>query len=97
MNAKSLQKSMRNMEVVLDKNYNAECGWLLQAINNSILEIEEARNIFNNVDEFHLIELAIYSENVARKRYEYLLSIAKKKGICVTGSYLLKNNLTTFQ
>lgn len=52
-----------------------------------------ARSMFNNVNDDKLIEVAIYSENVARKRYDYLLSIAREKGIRVEHNYVVENNV----
>lgn len=56
-------------------------------------EIDVARSMFNNVEDDDLIEVAIYSENVARKRYDYLLSIARAKGISVSYDYIVEKNL----
>ena len=38
--------------------------------------------------EYALIEMAIYEEEVATKRFEHLLSVAKEKGVCVTKEYI---------
>nr|WP_278247422.1 YaaL family protein [Clostridium beijerinckii] len=57
------------------------------------MEINVARSMFNNVNDDKLIEVAIYSENVARKRYDYLLSIAREKGIRVEHSYVVETNV----
>ncbi len=97
MKNKGIQSNINNSKYLLDKNYNLECNKLINDIKSAILEIEEARNVFNNVSEAHLIEIAIYAENVAKKRYEYLLSIAKKRGIRVGGAYIIKNNLIRFE
>lgn len=68
------------------KDENSE---LLREIANSVKELEAARCLFDNVQDSHLIEVAIYSEAVARKRYEYLLVLAKKKGLKVSNEYVL--------
>lgn len=62
---------------------------LLEAIENTVKELEAARSLFDNVQDSNLIEVAIYSEAVARKRYEYLLMLAKKRGLRVSNEYVL--------
>ena len=66
---------------------------LIEDMETAKMEINAARSMFNNVNDDNLIEVAIYSENVARKRYDYLLSIARKKGISVENSYIVENNV----
>ncbi len=61
---------------------------LIDEIEYALIEIETARNIFNNVNDERLIEMAIYEEEVATKRFEHLLSVAKEKGVCVTKEYI---------
>ena len=43
--------------------------------------MEVARALFNSVSDPKLIELAIHEEDVARARFDYLISIAKSKGL----------------
>lgn len=66
---------------------------LLEDMETAKAEIDVARSMFNNVEDDALIEVAIYSENVARKRYDYLLSIARAKGINVSYDYIVEKNL----
>lgn len=66
---------------------------LLHDMEIAKMEIKVARSMFNNVNDDKLIEVAIYSENVARKRYDYLLSIAREKGIRVEHNYVVENNV----
>lgn len=94
MNSKGIRGN--NYEYLLDKNPEFECRKLIRDIKSAILEIDKARNMFNNVDDADLIEIAIYAEDMAKKRYAYLLSLAKKIGISVTNSYVIKNNLISF-
>ena len=94
MNGKGIHK--HNNEYLLDKNSEFEYYKLIRDIKSAVLEIDKARNIFNNVDDSDLIEIAIYAEDMAKKRYAYLLSLAKKIGINVTNSYVVKNNLVSF-
>ena len=82
------------LEYLLDqtddpKNYRK----LLDDMETAKAEIDVARSMFNNVDDDDLIEVAIYSENVARKRYDYLLSIGRAKGISVSYDYIAEKNL----
>ena len=52
---------------------------IIKAIENTKLEIETARNLFNIVYDENLIEMAIYLEEAAKKRLEYLIALAKEK------------------
>lgn len=62
---------------------------LINEIEYALIEIETARNIFDNVDDSNLIEVAIYSEDAAIKRFEHLLKKAKEKGISVSNNYII--------
>ena len=66
---------------------------LLQEMEEAKKEINAARSMFNNVSDETLIEVAIYSENVARKRSDYLLSIARSMDIQVGYDYIYEKNL----
>ena len=44
-----------------------------------MMEIESAECMFNSVSDPKLIEAAIYRSEAAKKRYDYLISLAKKK------------------
>lgn len=65
---------------------------LLRDMESAKSDIDVARSMFNNVCDDYLIEVAIYTENVARKRYEYLLSVARKKGVKVDYEYIFDKN-----
>ncbi|EHJ02407.1 hypothetical protein CDLVIII_5944 [Clostridium sp. DL-VIII] len=65
---------------------------LIEDMEIAKMEIDVARSMFNNVNDDKLIEVAIYSENVARKRYDYLLSLARERGIRVGNNYVAGNN-----
>lgn len=66
---------------------------LLEEMEETKKEINAARSMFDNVSDETLIEVAIYSENVARKRYDYLLSIARSMDISVGYDYIYEKNL----
>ena len=62
---------------------------IVDAIEDAKAELEAAISTFDNVQDSRLIELAIYAEEVALKRYEYLLSLAKERDIRVSNEYIL--------
>lgn len=66
---------------------------LINEIEYALIEIDTARNIFNNVSDFNLIEVAIYSEDVATKRFEHLLQRAKEEGISVSKAHMIDKYL----
>ena len=66
---------------------------LIEDMEIAKMEINIARSMFNNVNDDKLIEVAIYSENVARRRYDYLLSIARETGIRVGAEYIVEKNV----
>lgn len=66
---------------------------LIREVEYTLLEIETARNIFDMVDDYNLIDVAIYSEEIAKRRLAYLISIAKSRGIAVTEQYIVDKYL----
>lgn len=52
---------------------------VLEEIQESIREMEAAESMFNSVDDPKLIEAAIYREEAAKRKFDYLLSIAKEQ------------------
>ena len=66
---------------------------LIEDMEIAKMEINVARSMFNNVNDDKLIEVAIYSENVARKRYDYLLAIARERGISVGYDYIVEKSV----
>ncbi len=68
----------------IEKNnneYSDEDIAILKDVQESIKEMEVARALFNSVSDPKLIELAIHEEDAARARFDYLISIAKSKGL----------------
>ena len=49
-----------------------------------MLEIEAAQSMFDYVSDPKLIEAAIYREDAAKKKFEYLISLAKEKRLSKT-------------
>ena len=43
--------------------------------------MEVARVLFNSVSDPKLIEVAIHEEDVARTRFDYLICMAKRRGL----------------
>ncbi len=56
---------------------------IITAIEDAVNQIEFARNFFENVCEPKLVDYAIYLEEAAKARYEFLLSEAKRRNIKV--------------
>lgn len=73
--------------------YRSEKRDLLMAIEGAKAEMEIANSIFENVEDPLLIEVAIYAEQAARKRYAYLVDQAKKKGVKANRRYIINKNL----
>ena len=83
------------IEYLINKNEEVDINeGLLQQLEDTKAEIDAARSMFDNVNDSKLIEVAIYAEEVAKKRYDYLLLIAKAKGIKVTDEYVLQRNVS---
>lgn len=61
------------------KEYSEEDIALLNNIKETISEMEVARALFDYVSDPKLVELAIYAEDTARTRYDYLISVAKRR------------------
>ena len=62
---------------------------LLMQIEEAKLELDSARYLFDSVQDSKLIEMAIYSEEVAKRRYEYLLKLARDMELRVSKDYVL--------
>ena len=82
------------VEYLMDKTDSTDVyEKLLEDMEFAKMEISVARSMFNNVNDDKLIEVAIYSENVARKRYDYLLAIAREIGISVGYDYIIEKSV----
>lgn len=78
-----------NKNVILDlllrstdkvkKEHSEEDIALLNNIKETISEMEVARALFDSVSDPKLVDLAIYAEDTARTRYDYLISVAKRR------------------
>ena len=66
---------------------------IVDAIKESLKEIESARSFFDVVSDPKLVDYAIYMEAAAQSRYTYLIHQAREKGITVdVGSLLTEVN-----
>ena len=63
------------------KNESKADKKIIEELEDTIKEIQVAQAMFETVSNDKLVEVAIYKEEAAKKKYEYLLSIAKEKGI----------------
>lgn len=76
-----------NKDIILDfvskkiDTNDEEAMEILKCIDEAKLEIEVAREMFNFVSDPRLVDAAIYKEDSAVKRYEYLITLAKKREI----------------
>lgn len=58
---------------------NKDIDKVIKEIQETIIEINVAESMFNSVDDPKLIEAAIYREEAAKKKFDYLLSVAKEQ------------------
>lgn len=91
-----------NRKKILNQLFNSTNSYeiyenLLDEMEEAKKEINAARSMFDNVSDATLIEVAIYSENVARKRYDYLLSIARSIDLKVGYDYIYEKNLEAIE
>lgn len=70
------------LEFLIGKiDYSKEDQDIIESIEAVKEEMKVASCMFDNVSDPKLIEVAIYREQAAKNRYEYLLGIAKKREI----------------
>lgn len=72
-------KNVLSLILVKYNNDNIISDKVLGEIQESIREMEAAESMFNSVDDPKLIEAAIYREEAAKRKFDYLLSIAKEQ------------------
>ena len=63
------------------KNNNLEKEKIINEIKQAKKDIKNAENFFQNVTDIELIDVAIYELEAKRSKYQYLIRIAKEKGI----------------
>ena len=72
-------KNVLSLIIVKYNNDDRISDKVLEEIQESIREMEAAESMFNSVDDPKLIEAAIYREEAAKKKFDYLLSVAKEQ------------------
>lgn len=72
-------KNVLSLILVKYNNDDRISDKVLEEIQESIREMEAAESMFNSVDDPKLIEAAIYREESAKKKFDYLLSVAKEQ------------------
>lgn len=78
-------------------NQNNDNEELIKAIEEAKLQLECARTNFNYAEDFNLIEAAIFTEEAAKRRYDYYISIAKNRGISVSSEYIMEHCTEIFK
>ncbi|MFA9397182.1 MAG: DUF2508 family protein [Clostridiaceae bacterium] len=71
--------SIGNVETTGDIYFSKEN--LITAIKDAENELRFCDEYFDNVKDDRLLEYAIYKGKAAKSRYEYLINIAKEKGV----------------
>lgn len=72
-------KNILSFILVKYNNDNKVSDNIIKDIQETIIEIEVAESMFNSVSDSKLIEAAIYREEAAKKKFDYLLSVAKEQ------------------
>lgn len=74
------------IEIILNnKSYTKDEKEIISGIQEAMIELEVARNSFDNVSDKNLIDKCIYKEDEAKSKYIYFLSQAKARNIKVGG------------
>lgn len=74
-------KNILSFILVKYNNDNKVSNNIIKEIQEAIIEIEVAESMFNSVADPKLIEAAIYREEAAKKKFDYLLSVAKEQDL----------------
>ena len=72
-------KNVLSLILVKYNNDDRISDKVLEEIQESIREMEAAESMFNSVDDGKLLEAAIYREEAAKKKFDYLLSVAEER------------------
>ncbi|MBL4933713.1 DUF2508 family protein [Clostridium paridis] len=79
------------LESLLKKKVTNEVS-LIKDIEQAVKDIKVAESMFESVSDPKLIEIAIYSEEVARKRLDFLLREAKDNNSKVDNTYVVEKS-----
>lgn len=74
-----------------NKRYSNDEKEIITGIEEAILEIEVAKNAFNNVSDKNLIDICIHKEDEAKSKYTFYLAQAKEKNIKVNGDAIVEH------
>lgn len=72
-------KNILNFILVRYKDNDTIDNKILNEMHEAIIELEVAEAMFNSVNDPKLIEAAIYREEAAKKKVDYILSVAKEQ------------------
>lgn len=72
-------------------DYTLEQKNIIAAIEEARIELNNARQYFDTVNEPNLIDYAIYMEQAAKAKYAFLLAEARRHGITANYSYMFQD------
>lgn len=77
------------LQILFSKEESLEKDNITEDIQKAIKDIESAQMMFQSVSNPNLIEVAIYTEQAAKKRLDYLIKEAKERNVKVDNKYIL--------
>lgn len=82
----------------VSKTENAEFRTkFFEEIDRVLIEMKTAQKMFDEVEDENLIEMAIYLENIAKKRYAFLLAFAKNNKMKADNEYIYSHTMTAVE
>ena len=76
-------KNILNFILVRYKDNDTIDNKILNEMHEAIIELEVAEAMFNSVNDPKLTEAAIYREEAAKKKVDYILSVAKEQYLSI--------------
>ena len=74
-----------------NKHYSKDEKEIIVGIEEAMLELEVAKNAFDNVSDRNLIDICIHKEDEAKSKYTFYLTQAKEKNIRVNGDTIAEH------
>lgn len=74
-----------------NKQYSRDEKEIISGIEEAMLELEVAKNAFDNVSDKNLIDICIHKEDEAKSKYTFYLSQARAKNIRVKGNTIVEH------
>lgn len=74
-----------------NKQYSKDEKEIIAGIEEAMLELEVAKNAFDNVSDKNLIDICIHKEDEAKSKYTFYLSQARAKNIKVDGNTIVEH------